>query len=786
MHISERGKLLKDSLLSYKPSISGERAEFITMSYKQFEGEAEIIKRAKTLDNILNNKTIYINEGELIVGNLSKKPKCADVFPEFSTKWILNEMEEFEKRDSDVFQIDAETKDILKEMLSYWVGRSTQDKVVNQLNENSHLAHKEFVYVLTSLGSGLGHIAVDYERGIKYGLRNIINSAKEYRDRLSFDSVDDINKSNFYNAVIIVCEAAINFAKRFSTYAVELAGKEKNEKRKRELIEISRVCEKIPEYPAETFHEALQAFWFIHLILQIESNGHSISPGRFDQYIYPYYINDVSKDIITREYAQELMECLWIKFNEIIKLRDKVGSKAFGGYPMFQNLILGGVDKDGNDAINELTYLCMDLTKELKLPQPSLSVRWKLGASEKFMRKSIDVVKTGIGMPAFFNDEVIVPMLMNLGCSLEEARNYAEIGCVEPQSPGKTEGFYSGGFLNLCKVLEITLNNGKNPLTGTKLGLQTGENFSDFENFYQAYQKQLGFFIRLQAEADNLIDYIHSKYVPTPFVSCFVDDCICSGKDVREGGARYNFTSPNAVGLANTADALAVIKTAVFEEKTLAYSQLKKIMNDNYIDSEELRLKFLNDYPKFGNDEDAVDFIAKDIATYFCNEFKKIKNIRGGYFQPGLQSISTHALLVNTIGATPDGRKMEMLLADGGCSPAQGRDKSGPTAVIRSVSKLDHYRASGGTLLNIKLHPSLLENEEGIGKMVSFIETYFQMKGQHVQFNVVNTELLRNAQKNPDNYSDLVVRVAGFSVYFTSVDTILQEDIIRRTEQVSF
>lgn len=786
MGISERGEQLKTQVLETAPSISSERAEIITKCYQKLEYEPPIIKRAKALESILDQKTLYILDGELIVGNQAPRPRCAQVFPEFSTKWILDELEEFERRDSDIFLIDEETKRRLREILPWWEGRSTEDKARILLSPPSYRAHQEMVYILTSLSSGIGHIAVDYERCIRNGLRSIMMQAVELSQKIGADDDEAVAKRSFYRAVEIVCNAAIRFAHRFAVFARERSALEHDPVRKRELDEIARICSRVPEFSAETFHEALQSFWFVHLILQLESNGHSISPGRFDQYLYPFYEKDLGMGRITREEAKELLENVWIKMNEIIKLRDRTGSKAFGGYPMFQNLIVGGINEDGKDATNDLSYLCMEVTRDLKLPQPSFSVRWNLGVDREYMCAAAEIVKAGFGMPAFFNDEVIVPMLLSIGYSLGEAREYAEVGCVEPQAAGTTEGYYPAGFLNLAKVLEITLHNGINPVSGNRLGLETGEDFGTFESFYNAYLQQLDYFCDLQVDAVNCIDSIHARYAPTPFCSCFVDDCIKTGRDIRQGGARHNFSSPNVVGLANVADALALMKYAIFDDRLMNYRELIGILSKNYEGIEHMRQRFLNGYPKYGNDCDEVDTFAKDLAAYLSDRFRRQKNIRGGRFQVGLQSISAHALFANSVGATPDGRKKEELLADGGCSPAQGRDRKGPTAVVRSVAKMDHYRIPNGTLLNVKLHPSLLESKEGVESLISLIETYFMMKGQHIQFNVVSTKTLREAQEHPERFKDLVVRVAGFSAYFVTLDRMLQEDIIHRTEHMGF
>jgi formate C-acetyltransferase len=782
----KRREILKEQIIRAVPSISAERAEIVTEYCKHAGSGAVLPGRARMLEKFLDAKSIYILDGELIVGNQSIRPRAAEVYPEFSVDWVLEELDDFALRDSDVFQIDEETKTRLRACLPWWRGRSVRDAAVERMEPEALAAHTELVYILTSLGSGIGHVSIDYEACLRRGLRAIMGEAEQREAALAGSGPEDEKRRGFYAAAKIVCGAVVKYARRFSALAEKMAAEERDPGRRRELGEIARVCRKVPECPAETYHEALQSFWFAHLVLQIESNGHSVSPGRFDQYMFPFYAADLREGRLTREAAKEITANLWIKLNEIIKLRDRTGSKAFGGYPMFQNLIVGGVDADGRDCTNDLSFLCMEVTRELRLPQPSLSVRWHGGAPKAFMRAAAEVVRAGTGMPAFFNDEVIVPMLEGMGYTRKEARDYAEVGCVEPQAPGTTEGYYPSGFLNLGKVLELTLNNGANPVSGNLLGPQTGSAFETFEDFYAAFKKQLACFCRRMAGAIDVIDAANGLLAPVPFCSCFVADCLGRGLDIRQGGARYNFSSPNAVAIANAADALAVLRGAVFRDRIISYEDLRQLLLRDFEGGEALRQRFLNAYPKYGNDIDEVDFFVRDIADELSRIFSAIPNARGGRFQVGLQSISAHALFVNSIGATPDGRKMAMLLADGGCSPAQGRDTRGPTAVMRSVAKIDHSAIPNGTLLNIKLHPNLVEGEKGKESLIALVESFFLMKGQHVQFNVVGAETLRKAQEEPESFRDLVVRVAGFSVYFTAIDKILQEDIIRRTQQAVF
>jgi pyruvate formate-lyase/glycerol dehydratase family glycyl radical enzyme len=777
---------LKKQLINSKPNICPERAILLTEFYKNNEDMPIILKRARALRYILNHMSIYISDRELIVGNQASSPRSAPLFPEFSWEWIYNEVDTFPIRKSDKFGMSKETRDHLKRILPWWKGKTVEEKSIAAMPAQAMQAHEEFVYILTSLSSGIGHICIDYSRVLSIGISGIKKIVLKKIAMLDNGNHFDLKRREFYEAANIVCESVIEFANRFSKLARKMSENESNLSRKRELENISHICSKVPKNPPDSFYEAVQSFWFIHLLLQIESNGHSISPGRFDQYMYPFYKNDIKKKVINRDFVKEILGCLWIKFNEIIKVRNETSSLAFGGYPMFQNLILGGVNKIGRDATNELSYLCLEITNEVKLPQPSLSVRYHNECPDNFLMDACKLSRTGLGMPAFFNDEVIIPILLSIGCTLKEARNYAEVGCVEPQCPGKTEGYYCGGYLNICKILEITLNNGINSHTGHKVGLEVGTDFATFKEFKGAFKKQIKHFIDLQVIADNSIDTIHQKFAPTPFLSLFVSDCIEKGLDIREGGAKYNYTSPNAVGLANVGDALAVIDTVVHKEKKLSYEELRKILSEDYKDNEVIRGMFLNKIPKYGNDNDYVDNFVSEVADYVCTEFSKMRNIRGGYFQPGLQSISAHALFAGTLGATPDGRKAEMLLADGGVSAAQGRDKNGPTSLMKSVSKIDHFKAINGALLNIKFNPDLLKDDQDIQNMMLLIKGFFFLKGQHVQFNVISSTILREAQIHPERYSNLVVRVAGFSVFFTDVDKTLQDDIIARTEQMNF
>ncbi|MFA5027741.1 MAG: glycyl radical protein, partial [Candidatus Methylomirabilota bacterium] len=733
---------------------------------------------------VLDRMTVVIGPDELLVGNQASRPRSAPIFPEYAWEWVLAELDEFPARTADRFTVPPETRASLRALLPRWRGRSFRDRAVRALPPEVLQAQEALVFLLTSLGCGVGHLAPDYARVLTRGLDAVVDEAKERLEGLDLTDPAALRPRDFYRAAVEVGRAVIGFARRYAEAAAGLAEAEADPVRRGELLEIARICRKVPGRPAETFHEALQSFWFVHLVIQIEGNGHSISPGRFDRYLAPYFEADRAAGRLDEARSQELLDALWIKFNGIMKLRDRAGSIAFGGYPLFQNLIVGGQTPDGADATTPLSYACLEATRRTRLPQPSLSVRLHAGSPPAFLRAAADLAREGLGMPAFFNDEIIVPMLVDMGVPLAEARDYAEVGCVEPQSPGRTNGYYPAGFLNLGKVLSLALHGGTDPAAGTLLGRPDpeGRGFTTYQEVRAAFDRQLEHFTRLMVVADNLLDALHGTLAPNPFVSLLVDDCMSRGLCYEEGGARHNYTSPNAVGLANVADALMAVRRLVFEERRLGMAELIELLDTDFVGREAERQLLLRRAPKYGNDDEQVDGIARELAGRFLEGFKRYRNPRGGRFEPGLQSISAHALFRGAVAATPDGRTARMLLADGGISPAQGRDGRGPTALLRSAAALDQRQASNGTLLNLKLNPSAVAGEAGLANLAALVRTYFELGGQHIQFNVVDSRLLREAQAHPERHRDLIVRVAGFSVLFTAIDPVLQEDIIARTE----
>lgn len=519
------------------------------------------------------------------------------------------------------------------------------------------------------------------------------------------------------------------------------------------------------------------------MIIQLESNGHSISPGRFDRYLYPYFHKETLAGALPRERALELLEALWVKFNEINKVRDEGSTKAFGGYPMFQNLIVGGQTPDGRDSTNELSYLCLEATQNVRMPQPSISIRFHMGTPQPFLLKACEVVSLGLGMPAVYNDHVILPALTARGVTLEDARDYCIIGCVEPQKGGKTEGWHDAAFFSLAKCLELALNNGVDPISGAQLGPKTGtlETMATFADVLTAYRRTVAHMVRLLVISDNCCDIAHGSINPLPFLSSMVADCIPKGKSLQEGGAHYNFTGPQGVGVGNVGDALSALNKLVYTDGVVDRKELAEALRKNWEGFESMRQTMLNKAPKFGNDDDTADELARLAARVYCEEVEKYTNARGGRFQAGLYPVSANVPLGASVGALPDGRMAGTPLADG-VSPVSGRDLHGPTAAAKSVAKLDHEIASNGTLFNQKFHPSALKGESGWGNLAALIRTYCSLGGMHVQFNVVSKEILQEAQHNPEQYRSLVVRVAGYSAFFTALDKSLQEDIIARTE----
>ena len=828
---SERITKLVEDLYAKMPEIESARAVLITESYRRTEGEPIIIRRAKAFAHILENLPIVIRDQELIVGSTTIAPRGCQTYPEFSYEWLEDEFDTVETRSADPFYISEQTKQELKAANAYWKGKTTSELATSYMEPQTLLAMEHNMFTPGNyFYNGVGHVTVKYGEVLEIGFSGIRAKAEAELAKLSLADGDYQKRSRFLEAVMISCDAAVTYARRYAKLALEEAEKCTDPVRKMELLVIAQNCANVPEKGANGFYEACQSFWFVQQLLQIESSGHSISPGRFDQYMYPYYKKDLDSGKITRAQAQELMDCIWVKLNDLNKCRDAASAEGFAGYSLFQNLIAGGQNAEGIDVTNDLSFMSIQASMHVFLPQPSLSVRVWNGTPHEFLIKAAELTRTGIGLPAYYNDEVIIPSLVSRGLTLEDARDYNIIGCVEPQKAGKTEGWHDAAFFNMCRPLELVFSNGKDK--GAQVGPETGdvEKMETFEEFFHAYEIQMDYAIKLLVNADNAIDMAHAERCPLPFLSSMVDDCMKRGKSVQEGGAVYNFTGPQGFGVANMADSLYAVKQLVFDEKKVTMKELKQTLMLNYgkglaqedlaalasdtvsvmrssgetvgeaeiaavlktihalSESEEVKengeriLKLIEEVPKFGNDIPEVDAFARKVAYTYTKPLLNYRNPRGGMFQAGLYPVSANVPLGAQTGATPDGRLAHTPVADG-VSPSAGKDVNGPTAAANSVARLDHYIASNGTLFNQKFHPSALSGRRGLENFAGLIRSYFDQKGSHMQFNVVSRETLLDAQKHPEQYKHLVVRVAGYSALFTTLSKSLQDDIIRRTEQ---
>lgn len=831
---SPRIQRLVDKLFEKMPEIESDRAVLLTESYKETEGQPIIVRRAKAFSHVLKNIPITIREDELIVGSATKAPRSCQVFPEFSYEWLEKEFDTVETRSADPFYISEDNKRILRDVYKYWNGKTTSELATSYMADETIKAMKHNIFTPGNYYyNGVGHVTVKYEKVLEVGYEGIIKDVREELAKCNVADGDYAKRSHFLKSVIESCEAVINYANRYSELAINMARECNDDTRRIELLKIAENCSRVPTKGARNFYEACQSFWFVQMLLQVESSGHSISPGRFDQYMYPYYRADIESGKITKEFAQELMDCIWIKLNDLNKVRDAASAEGFAGYGLFQNLIVGGQDEGGLDVTNDLSFMAIESSMHVMLPQPSLSIRVWNGTPHELLIKAAKLTRTGIGLPAYYNDEVIIPSLLNRGLTLSDSREYNIIGCVEPQRAGKTDGWHDAAFFNMCRPLELVFSNGYDK--GELVGIETGDvtKMETFEEFYDAYKKQMKYCIELLVNADNSIDMAHMERCPLPYLSSMVDDCIKRGKSVQEGGAIYNFTGPQGFGVANMADSLYAIKKLVFDEKKVTLAEYKDALENNYgrglslerieeltrkvikelenngqaINAEVVAqvsaaialesldklnkgkydrlLEMIDEVPKFGNDIKEVDEFARDVAYVYTRPLENYKNPRGGKFQAGLYPVSANVPLGAQTGATPDGRLAYTPVADG-VSPSAGKDIHGPTAAANSVARLDHGIASNGTLFNQKFHPSVLAGRTGLEAFVNFIRGYFDQKGSHIQFNVVSRETLIEAQKNPDKYKTLVVRVAGYSALFTSLSRSLQDDIINRTEQRGF
>lgn len=828
---SDRIPKLIRHLFEKMPEVEAARAVLLTQSYRETEQEPTVIRRAKAFAHVLKHIPIIIREDELIVGSTTIAPRGCQTFPEFSYEWLEAEFDTLATRNADPFYIAEKTKRDLAEANAYWKGKTTSELATAYMEPETIRAMDHNVFTPGNyFFNGIGHITVQYDKVLAIGYEGIMREAQEELRLCRLQDGEQAKKVKFLEAVIICCDAVMLYAGRYAALARQQAAVCRDLKRKEELLQVARNCDNVPAIGADNFYEACQSFWFVQQLIQLESSGHSISPGRFDQYMYPYYQKDRERGILDREFAQELIDCIWVKLNDLNKCRDAVSAEGFAGYSLFQNLIAGGQNEEGVDVTNDLSFMTIQATMHVQLPQPSFSVRVWNGSPHEFLVKAAELTRMGLGLPAYFNDEVIIPSLVNRGLTLAEARDYNIIGCVEPQIAGKTDGWHDAAFFNMCRPLEFVFSRGMD--RGVQVGPATDpvEELPTFEAFFGAYREQMDYMIRLLVNGVNAIDLAHRERCPLPYLSSMEDDCIKRGKTIQEGGAVYNFTGPQGFGVANMADSLYAIKKLVYDDKKISMRDYKEALRFNYgkgLGAEEIAeiaslviedlkaegkqvgesqiavvlkaiieeatspatvakgealLKLIHEVPKFGNDLDEVDMFAREAAYTYTKPMEQYKNPRGGQYQAGLYPVSANVPLGAQTGATPDGRFAKAPIADG-VSPSAGKDRNGPTAAANSVAKLDHFIASNGTLFNQKFHPSALAGREGLEKFVALIRAYFDQKGFHMQFNVVSRETLLEAQKDPEQYKHLVVRVAGYSALFTTLSRALQDDIIARTEQ---
>lgn len=793
--LTERMKEFREEVLDEKPYIDAQRAILATLAYKENLNQPRVMVRAKMLEKVLDNMSIYIEDKSLLAGNQATKNRNAPIFPEYTMEFVMNELDQFEKRDGDVFYITEKTKEQLREIAPFWQNNNLRARGEALLPEEVRVFMETGVFGMEGkLNAGDAHLAVNYERILKEGLKGYEKRVKECKATLDLTNPDNIDKYCFYNAVLIVLEAVRNFANRYSVLAKDLAEKELNQERKVELLEISRICSKVPYEPAETFQEAVQSVWSIQLILQIESNGHSLSYGRFDQYMYPYYDRDIKNGTIKKSEALELLTCLWIKTLTINKVRSQAHTLSSAGSPMYQNVTIAGQTTDKKDAVNDLSFLVLKSVAQTRLTQPNLTVRYHKNINKHFLDECIEVMRLGFGMPALNNDEIIIPSFMDWGVKEEDAYNYSAIGCVETAVPGKW-GYRCTGmsYINFPRMLLCTMNNGVD-LTSNKRFTKGYGHFTEMESYeelLEAWDKTIREITRYSVIVENVIDKASERDVPDILCSALTDDCIARGKTIKEGGAVYDFISGLQVGIANMADCLAAIKKLVYEEKKITRQELWNAILDDFSSPENKKIQemLIREAPKYGNDDDYVDQLIVEAYDSYIEEIEKYPNTRynrgpiGGIRYAGTSSISANVGQGMSTMATPDGRNAFEPLAEG-CSPAHNSDKNGPTAVFKSVSKLRTNKITGGVLLNQKMTPQMLSTEENRQKLELLIKTFFnRLHGYHVQYNIVSKETLIDAQKHPEKHKDLIVRVAGYSVFFNVLSKKTQDDIIGRTEQ---
>ena len=787
--MNERIKKLRDNSLNAVNRISAERALLVTEFYKSDLAQqvSVPVRRAMAFQHIMKNKQLCVNEGELIVGERGPAPKATPSYPEVSLH-SLHDLEVLDTRSKVFFKVDEETRNAYRDVIiPFWKGKSNREKIMDNMDQNWLDAYAGGMFTEFQEQRAPGHTVAGNKIYHK-GMRDIQEDIRIATEKLDFyNDPQALNKREELKAMHIAAETIIMYAERNADYLETLAAAENDENRKAELVKMAAVCRRIPANKPETFHEALQYYWFVHLGVITELNPwDSFNPGRLDQHLYPFYKKETEAGTLTKDEAIELLQAFWVKFNNH-PAPPKVGVTALESntYTDFALINVGGVKTDGSNAVNELSYIILDVIEEMRILQPSSMVQLSKKNPDSFINRAVKITKTGFGQPSIFNTDAIVQELVRQGKSVEDARNGGASGCVESGAFG-TEAYILTGYFNLAKILEITLNNGHDHRTGKVIGLKTGDprNFKTFGDLMDAYKLQLHYFADIKIKGNNIIEKLFAENLPAPFLSLIIDDCIANGKDYNAGGARYNTSYVQGVGLGSLTDSLTALKYHVFDEKTTTMDEFLKALESNFEGFEELRYKLIYETPKYGNDDDYADDQSRQIFEIFYNSVNGRPTARGGTFRINLLPTTSHVYFGSVIKALPDGRKAYEPLSEG-ISPVQGADKNGPTAVIKSASKLDHIR-TGGTLLNQKFAPSFFEDDDSIAKVSQLVRSYFRLDGHHIQFNVVSADTLRDAQKHPEKYRDLIVRVAGYSDYFNDLGEDLQNEIIRRTAHEGF
>ena len=770
----ERIRSLRQFVMNSSRKVSLERALIHKESMEASFGLPEIVRRAMSLAHMVSRYEIAIHPGEMIVGGRTAEPRAGVVSAGLGADWLMAELDTISTRENDPFQITEEQKRIYREVLyPFHHGHDMRSHLESALDERLRGLRDASVFRLNQTDKGQGHVLPDYTIILKHGVGKMI-------DDLSIQ-VESHPDQPFYKAALISYKAMQHLIDRYGRLARDMAMREQDPGRRRELEAIAFNLKTIRESAPATFSQALQLFWLTCVTLQLESNASSISIGRFDQFMLPYFIADIEAERLSYDEAHLLLSCLWIKMNEVVMIRSDDSARYFGGFPTGYNMVLGGITSDGWDGTNQLSYLCLEITNDLRLPQPNLSVRVHASTPTSFLKKSSELVAQGFGMPQIFNDDTIIETLVKDGVSREDAKSYGIVGCVQLSIPGKMYGMPDVALFNLLKCLELVIHGGYDPISGSRFPVELqGDINRSFADFEQSVLATIRLYVRWACEGANLVDLAHRKIAPVPLLSTLMSGCAASGKDMTEGGTIYNPTGLQQIGIANLADAMLVIRQVIYAQRQMTLAELSRLLIDNYAGHEAIRQKFIQDYPKYGNNIEEVDILASRYLKKFCEYVMENTNPRGGRFSPGSYTVSAHIPMGRTVGATPDGRQSGMKLADGGLAPSSGLDRLGPVPLLKTVSRLDSELLSNGSLLNMRFSSDSFRKEDSFDRFFKLIKLFIKLKLLHIQFSVIDENLLRDAQQHPERYPELLVRVAGYSAYFKDLGREIQDDLIDR------